>query len=219
MPLTDIIDLFANLELDVARSKHNPLLQKKRSRCGRVEFWALTIQRYCWMLFSSWMVSTSLWEIANNSILWLANSLEWATLMPTFTPKRVQRIAQEGFKISKLSTRRSPAIQQVECAVILPIDLYLSKLPVEAFHDDHFYMRLLPALPAPGHTPWFGKAKLGQNACTKVVGEVAEAAGLSSKKSNHSLRATTATTLFNKGVPEKLVQERTGHRSLTALRM
>ena len=47
--------------------------------------------------------------------------------------------------------------------------------------------------------PWFGKVKLGQNACTKMVKEMAEAAGLSSKKSNHSLRVTTTTTLFSKG--------------------
>ena len=36
---------------------------------------------------------------------------------------------------------------------------------------------------------------------------------------NHSLRATGATTLFDAGVPESLIQKRTGHRSLDALRM
>ena len=39
------------------------------------------------------------------------------------------------------------------------------------------------------------------------------------KKTNHSLRVTGATSLFEKQVPEKIVKERTGHRSLTALRM
>lgn len=37
-------------------------------------------------------------------------------------------------------------------------------------------------------------------------------------KTNHSLRATAATQMFQEGVPEKIIQERTGHRSLEGLR-
>ena len=44
-------------------------------------------------------------------------------------------------------------------------------------------------------------------------------AGVDGKKTNHSLRATGATQLYQSGVPEKLIQERTGHRSLEALRV
>ena len=40
-----------------------------------------------------------------------------------------------------------------------------------------------------------------------------------SGKTNHSLRATGATDMFRAGVPEKIIQERTGHRSIDALRM
>ena len=43
-------------------------------------------------------------------------------------------------------------------------------------------------------------------------------AGVSGNKTNHSLRATGATELYKKGVPEKLIQERTRHRSLESLR-
>ena len=38
-------------------------------------------------------------------------------------------------------------------------------------------------------------------------------------KTNHSLRATGASELFEAGVPEKIIKERTGHRSLEALRL
>ena len=38
------------------------------------------------------------------------------------------------------------------------------------------------------------------------------------RKTNHSLRATGATTLFQSKVPEKIIQKTTGHRSLEALR-
>ena len=43
-------------------------------------------------------------------------------------------------------------------------------------------------------------------------------AGLGKGVTNHSLRAYGATELFHSNVPEKLVQQRTGHRSLEALR-
>ncbi len=43
--------------------------------------------------------------------------------------------------------------------------------------------------------------------------------GITGNKTNHSLRATGATNLFEKGVPEKIIQERTGHRSIEALRV
>ena len=36
---------------------------------------------------------------------------------------------------------------------------------------------------------------------------------------NHSLRATTCSTALGKGVPEKLVMERTGHRNVSSLHM
>ena len=36
-------------------------------------------------------------------------------------------------------------------------------------------------------------------------------------KTNHSLRATGATELFRAGVPEKIIQQRTGHMSLKGL--
>lgn len=39
------------------------------------------------------------------------------------------------------------------------------------------------------------------------------------KFTNHSLRATGTTTLFDAGVPEALIQKRSGHRSTKALRM
>ena len=42
-------------------------------------------------------------------------------------------------------------------------------------------------------------------------------AGVQGHKTNHSLRATRASELFAAGVPERIIQECTGHRSLKAL--
>lgn len=43
-------------------------------------------------------------------------------------------------------------------------------------------------------------------------------AGVQGNKTNHSLRATGATQMYESGVPEKIIQERTGHQSLEGLR-
>ena len=56
----------------------------------------------------------------------------------------------------------------------------------------------------------------GQNFLAIVV--KTEKAGIQGK-TNHSLRATGATRLFAANVPDKLIQECTGHRSTTTLRM
>ena len=53
---------------------------------------------------------------------------------------------------------------------------------------------------------------MGVNTLAKVVKNMCAEAGLSGFRSNHSLRATAATRLFEK-FQEKVVCETTGHRS------
>ena len=43
-------------------------------------------------------------------------------------------------------------------------------------------------------------------------------AGTKVRYTNHSLRATAVTRMYNQGVPEKLIAEKSGHRSVEALR-
>ena len=44
-----------------------------------------------------------------------------------------------------------------------------------------------------------------------------EEAGISEKKTNHSLRASGASAMFNADVPEKMIKSVTGHKSSKAL--
>ena len=44
-------------------------------------------------------------------------------------------------------------------------------------------------------------------------------AGIEGRVTNHSMCATPVTQMYATGVPEKVIQERTGHRSLEALRI
>ena len=51
-----------------------------------------------------------------------------------------------------------------------------------------------------------------------MVSDICTDAGISSR-TNHSRRATGATELYAAGIPEKIIKERTGHRSLECLWM
>ena len=55
-------------------------------------------------------------------------------------------------------------------------------------------------------------------ASERTIGRICQSAGIAGYKTNHSLRATSATRLYQSGVDEQLVMERTGHRSLDGVR-
>ena len=95
------------------------------------------------------------------------------------------------------------------------LSLYFKKLPHNNEKtNDTFYLKPLASHPS---KPWFANVPVGKNILNAMVKRMCEAAGLP-PRTNHSLRVTGATTLFSKNVPEKLVQELTGHRSLECLR-
>ena len=50
-----------------------------------------------------------------------------------------------------------------------------------------------------------------------MVQDMCSDAGIEGKKTNHSLRVNGASTLFEAGVPERVIQQRTGHRSLLSV--
>ena len=59
---------------------------------------------------------------------------------------------------------------------------------------------------------------VGHNTLSKTVHRLCNMAGINGYKTNHSLRVTTATRLFQSGVDEQLIMARTGHRSLDGIR-
>ena len=61
---------------------------------------------------------------------------------------------------------------------------------------------------------WFGTTPIGHNTLSKTVKRLCDSAGIGGFKTNHSLRVTSATRLFQSGVDEQLIMGRTGHRSI-----
>ena len=60
---------------------------------------------------------------------------------------------------------------------------------------------------------WYSREPLRHNKLTKIVPEMCTAAGIQGFRTNHSLRASSATRLYAAGMDEQLIMERTGHRS------
>ena len=92
------------------------------------------------------------------------------------------------------------------CPVFI-LDVCFSKLPAEAFSNDNFYIRPLEKIIS--ENQWFSTVPVGKNTLSTIVKSTCEEAGITGK-SNHSLRATGASTMFAAGVPERIIQEVTG---------
>ncbi len=64
---------------------------------------------------------------------------------------------------------------------------------------------------------WYSDRAVGINTLRSSVKRLAAAVGLEGKFSNHSLWATPTTRLYAGGIPEKLIKEITGHKSVIVL--
>ena len=76
------------------------------------------------------------------------------------------------------------------------LDLYMKKLPAEAFSRDNFYMQPCPRVPDDPTKPWFSANPIGKNSLSKVVKEVCLEGGIVGRKTNHNLRATGASIMY-----------------------
>ena len=95
------------------------------------------------------------------------------------------------------------------CLVYL-LDVYFEKWPKQAVERDFFYLR---PKKNPSESVWYDCSPVGRDTLKRFTEKMCVEAGISSKKTNHSLRATGASALFNAGVPEKLIRDVTGHHS------
>ena len=91
---------------------------------------------------------------------------------------------------------------------------YMSHRPPEC-KTTAFY---LTPLKKPKETIWYTQTPIGHNTLNNTISRLCKAAGITGYKTNHSLRVTAATRLFQSGVDEQLIMARTGHRSIEGVR-
>jgi hypothetical protein len=99
------------------------------------------------------------------------------------------------------------------------LDEYIARAPKTAQLSDAFYLQCMPSIDCGiPDAPWYKKQRLGVNKLQGMVKNMCLQAGISGHKTNHSLRASCATQMYEANVPEKIIKDCTGHRSLEALR-
>ena len=86
------------------------------------------------------------------------------------------------------------------------LKLYISKL-----HPDCIWLFQQCRSRATEEGPWYKNEPLGVNSLGNMMRTIGEVAGLSQRYTNHCVRATTITVLFNAGVEVQNIQSRTGH--------
>ena len=109
------------------------------------------------------------------------------------------------------------AYENVEKPEHCPVKLYnkyISHVPSET-SDNSFYLQ---PLPKPKGNIWYYKKAAGREMLGNVVKKVMGKAGFDGHFTNHSLRRSCATNLYDNGVPEQVIQETTGHRSVEGVR-
>ena len=65
-------------------------------------------------------------------------------------------------------------------------------------------------LAKPTKDRWFSTLAVGHNTLQGAVKRMCKAAGIEGRKTDHSLRVTSATRLYQKNVDEQLICEQTG---------
>ena len=76
----------------------------------------------------------------------------------------------------------------------------------------------LTPIKKPKSAIWYSVTAVGHNTLSQTVRRLCKEAGIQGFKTNHSLRVTNATRLFQSGVDEQLIMSRTGHRSVQGVR-
>ena len=102
------------------------------------------------------------------------------------------------------------------CYVFI-LKLYISKLAEEAVREDKFYCRAKESTPTDNFS-WYIQMPVGRNILQTMVKTMCKEVGVIGK-SNHSLRATGTARLYAANVPEKIIQQRSGHRCIDSLRL
>ena len=133
--------------------------------------------------------------------------------------KTYQRINQEESKAKKQKPKvviQHANLEQPERCLVRLYKLYNSLCPKD--HRPAHCLYLQP-LSKPKDGCWYSRQPYGHNHVAETVARLCRNAGIPGYKTNHSLRATNATWLFDSDVDEQLIMERTGHLSSEGVRL
>lgn len=130
----------------------------------------------------------------------------------------VSKVSQGGLKhrrVQKKEVKQHGNLDNPERCFVRIYKKYMEMSPQDR-RDNSFYLQPLQAQKP--HI-WYSRQPYGANTLAKFVKDMCDAAGITGYRTNHSLRATTATRLYQSGVDEMLIMHKTGHRSVEGERI
>ena len=91
-------------------------------------------------------------------------------------------------------------------------DKFMSKRPLETLTaDSPLYLTPIPVKRIVNKNCWYYKIPMGHNTLGNLVKNACARAGVEGRKTNHSLRKSTATDLTTAGLPPHKIIRITGH--------
>jgi hypothetical protein len=107
-------------------------------------------------------------------------------------------------------------LEQSERCIVRLFKIYISKCPENIKRNEVFYLIPIKNCKSASEA-WYTKVPIGKNTLRNVVSNLFKEAGIGGYKTKHSLRATACSLAFSKWVSEKLIMDRTGHKSSNSL--
>ena len=94
---------------------------------------------------------------------------------------------------------------------------FVPTIPEGAKDNDAFYLTPLCKKPADPCKSWYKNTPVGRNHLNSMMKKTCKHTEVDRSFTNQSLRAYGTTKMFQARIPEKLIQQCTGHRSLEGL--
>ena len=133
--------------------------------------------------------------------------------------RRCRKNNQGGLKHRKIKRKVVDAYEneaRPERCIVNLYEKYVSRRPVFGDMCSPFYLRPLEYRGGQHWdvtSIWFSKVPIGRQKLAHAVPSICRDGGLSGYRTNHSLRVSAATRMFEEGVDEQMIKSVTGHRS------
>ncbi|XP_071105421.1 uncharacterized protein KIAA1958-like [Haliotis cracherodii] len=125
----------------------------------------------------------------------------------------ISKTNKGGLKSRKCSRKTIRVSENVELPQRCPVRLYRKYMSLRPNKGkcNAYYLRPLHYVK---ECVWYANVPVGKQPLRETVSKLFKQAGIEGYFTNHSLRATAATRLYDSGLDEQLIADRTGHRSL-----
>lgn len=133
--------------------------------------------------------------------------------MPTLSTTNMHKFTNPKASNSK-TVRCYATPDSPRCAIKL-LDTYISLLTPDS---NYFYIKPRSKFPKVSGQPAYTKQLVGINNIKNFVSSITSVLPQSSKYTNHRLRVTPVTQMYNTGIPEKVIFEKSDHHSIEGLR-